>query len=125
MTPCPVCRQPRAVYVSPGPVPWDYGSRAVTGGIASQTPGVNRAQVFRPLWDRLDDATRLAVLAHETAHAEADRDCEACADYGMGALLRRWAPANGLFSIDSFARLVPRRRVIRHAREGFHNAPLS
>lgn len=115
---CPICRCTR------GPYQWSplqavpTTDRTLTAGIAGQVRGRNVAFVDAGLWPRLGHLEKVAVLAHETAHAEKDRDCEACADYGMGALLRRWG--EGESAIQAFARLVPHRRVIRYAREGFY-----
>lgn len=52
-------------------------------------PKSGKIQVDRKYWNGFTPAQRQAALAHEMAH-KSGADCEPCADFVAGGILRRW-----------------------------------
>lgn len=75
-------------------------------------------QVDRAWWRGLNGAQKSAAMAHEVAHKWAG-NCEYCADYGAGAVMKKWG-----YSLDAtteaFAEIIDGRKLsAENARGGF------
>ena len=82
-------------------------------------PGAGVIQVSGPWWATLDDAERAAVLAHERAHEENQREtCESCTDMRAGAIMRHEGWSRDIV-VDSFRKTVRSREAGKSAGRGW------
>lgn len=82
-------------------------------------PGAGVIQVSGPWWKTLDVAEQAAVLAHERAHEENQREtCESCTDMRAGAIMRHEGWSRDIV-VDAFRNTVRSREAGANAGRGW------